>query len=74
MPILVTAYDSDWPMRFSRIRAELDRALGALPVRAIEHVGSTSVPGLAAKPVIDIDVVVDRPNLQDAIAALARIG
>jgi GrpB-like predicted nucleotidyltransferase (UPF0157 family) len=41
VPIVVTAHDPDWPMRFARIRAELERALDAVPVRTIEHVGSS---------------------------------
>ncbi|CAM6102146.1 unnamed protein product [Calypogeia fissa] len=41
---------------------------------SIEHVGSTSVPGLAAKPVIDIDIVTTRPNVPFAIAALEKAG
>lgn len=49
-------------------------ALGALPVVAIEHVGSTSVPDLAAKPVIDVDVVVTRDIVRAAVAAIASAG
>lgn len=41
---------------------------------SIEHVGSTAVPGLAAKPVIDIDIVVTRPDVAAALAAMERIG
>ena len=74
MPIEVVAYDPAWPARFLAIRAALADALGAVPVVAIEHVGSTSVPGLAAKPVIDVDVIVDRSNLEASIDALDRIG
>jgi GrpB-like predicted nucleotidyltransferase (UPF0157 family) len=40
----------------------------------VEHVGSTSVPGLAAKPILDVDVIVARDQVPAAIAALARIG
>ncbi|HLU31019.1 MAG TPA: GrpB family protein, partial [Acidimicrobiia bacterium] len=58
MRIEVVAYDPGWPERFEAIRAQLGEALNAVEVLAIEHVGSTSVPGLAAKPVIDVDVVV----------------
>jgi putative glutamine amidotransferase len=50
-------YDSEWPARFDREATDLLDALGDLATR-IEHVGSTSVPGLAAKPVIDIQVSV----------------
>jgi GrpB-like predicted nucleotidyltransferase (UPF0157 family) len=74
MPIEVVAYDPGWPARFVAIRAAIADALGDVAVVAIEHIGSTSVPGLAAKPVIDVDVVVDRPDLMLAIDALERIG
>jgi putative glutamine amidotransferase len=53
----LTEYDPEWPARFDREATELIDALGDLAAR-IEHVGSTSVPGLAAKPVIDIQISV----------------
>ncbi len=53
----LTEYDPEWPARFDREANELVGALGDLAAR-IEHVGSTSVPGLAAKPVIDIQISV----------------
>ena len=74
MPIEVVAYDPGWPERFVVIRAAIADALGDIPAATIEHVGSTSVPGLAAKPVIDVDVVVERSDLGRAIDALERIG
>ncbi|NNM97514.1 MAG: GrpB family protein [Candidatus Dormibacteraeota bacterium] len=58
-PILVTAYDPGWPDLFVGWRARLSAALGA-SARRIDHIGSTAVPGLDAKPVIDIQVSVDR--------------
>ncbi|MBF0688513.1 MAG: GrpB family protein [Cellulomonas sp.] len=68
--VTVVPYDDDWPAAFRRIEAELDAALASVDVRSIEHVGSTAVPGLPAKPVIDVDVVVDAAQLAPAIAAL----
>jgi GrpB-like predicted nucleotidyltransferase (UPF0157 family) len=53
-PIRLVAYDSDWPRRFERERAALPGAIGPWIAGGIHHVGSTSVPGLAAKPIIDI--------------------
>jgi GrpB-like predicted nucleotidyltransferase (UPF0157 family) len=53
----VRAYDPRWPELFRRAEGELRRALGEDAV-AIEHVGSTAVPGLPAKPVIDIAIAV----------------
>jgi GrpB-like predicted nucleotidyltransferase (UPF0157 family) len=71
---VVVEYDPEWPARFEAIRARIAPALGPLAV-SIEHVGSTSVPGLAAKPVIDIDVVVaDAGAIPAAIAALEGLG
>lgn len=54
-PIVIVAYDRAWPALFEQERAKLAALLGALVV-AIEHVGSTAVPGLAAKPIIDLMV------------------
>ena len=57
-PILISAPDPNWPALF---RAEQQRLLSALPVfLALEHIGSTAVPGLCAKPVIDIMAAADR--------------
>ena len=72
--LVVVPYDPQWPHRFEEIAASLRDALGALPVVAIEHVGSTSVPDLAAKPVIDVDVVVTRDIVRAAVAAIASAG
>ncbi|MEV4686590.1 GrpB family protein [Microbacterium sp. LWH3-1.2] len=74
MAVVVVPYSDEWPGQFERVAAELGRALEGIPVLAIEHVGSTSVPGLAAKPVIDIDVVVDRAHVDGAIRALVAAG
>lgn len=64
-PIVLADYDEDWPRLFER---EAERVRAALGLRAlqVEHVGSTSVPGLAAKPVIDIVLVVADSALESA--------
>jgi GrpB-like predicted nucleotidyltransferase (UPF0157 family) len=54
--IVIEDYDPAWPQRFA---VERDRLDGAVDPFGIEHVGSTSVPGLAAKPIIDIDMIVE---------------
>ena len=54
-PVVIVAYDARWPIRFRRLREQLAARFGEVAV-AIEHVGSTSVPGLAAKPIIDVMV------------------
>ena len=57
--IVVVDYDPNWTTQFETLRASLLETVEQLAV-CIEHVGSTSVPGLAAKPVIDIDIVTRR--------------
>ena len=72
--VTVIPYSDQWERDFLKIKDEIKSALGELAER-IEHVGSTSVRGLSAKPVIDIDVVIsDSSVLSDVIAALGRIG
>src|SRR5690349_10645824 len=58
--IEVVEYDEQWPADFDRVAARIHHALGDR-VLEIHHVGSTSVPGLPAKPVIDVDLVVADP-------------
>jgi GrpB-like predicted nucleotidyltransferase (UPF0157 family) len=59
--VVVVDSDADWPRQFREVAAYL-AAFVADSVLRIEHVGSTSVPGLAAKPIIDIDVVVTQES------------
>ena len=54
-PVRVAPYDPEWPALYARLAADIGAALGAALLR-IDHVGSTAVPGLPAKPVVDIDV------------------
>ncbi|NLG23907.1 MAG: GrpB family protein [Clostridiales bacterium] len=71
--VAVAPYGDHWPAAFRRIAARLRPAVpGAL---AVEHVGSTSVPGLCAKPIIDIDLVIPSADRFDgARRALEAIG
>lgn len=73
-PIVVVDYDQHWPQQFEIIRQTLLTALANVTVLAIEHVGSTSVPGLAAKSIIDVDVIVDRSQVETATATLESAG
>ena len=57
MPLIVVGYDPAWPQTYERWRQSVAAALGRAAIR-IAHVGSTSVPGLAAKPIVDIQVSV----------------
>ena len=70
----VVAYDAAWPVFFRSIKERL-QALLVGSEAVIEHVGSTAVPGLAAKPIVDIDVVVaSRADIPDAVRRLQSGG
>ncbi|MEU1644434.1 GrpB family protein [Micromonospora zamorensis] len=72
--VVIEEYDPVWAQRFTAVRSSLTEALGALII-AVEHVGSTAVPGLAAKPVIDIDLVIeDTAEESGYLPALERLG
>jgi GrpB-like predicted nucleotidyltransferase (UPF0157 family) len=72
--VLLVDYDPDWPAQFEQERDAIRGALGDRALR-VEHVGSTSVPGLAAKPVIDIMLVVPDTTDEPAyVPALERAG
>ena len=72
--IEIVEYDPQWAKSFDELKNALTNVLGDLAIRA-EHVGSTAVPGLAAKPIIDIDVVIEsRDVLPKAIKVLSRVG
>ena len=65
--VVVLPYDSAWKAAFEEIRKEIEQAAGDLIVD-IEHVGSTSVEGMSAKPCIDLDVVIPDHTVFDAVA------
>ena len=69
-PIVMIDYDLGWPARFETERTRVRQALGASAMR-IEHIGSTAVPGLAAKPIIDLLVTIEDPD--DGAAAEAAL-
>ena len=74
-PIIVVDYDPLWPGQFDEIAARVRAAFLGAPLVAVEHVGSTSVVGLAAKPIIDLNVIVPtRADLPVAIVRLATLG
>jgi GrpB-like predicted nucleotidyltransferase (UPF0157 family) len=73
-PVIVVDYDPNWPGTFQALRTRVANVLGSIAAQ-IEHMGSTAVPGLAAKPVIDIDVLLaPEAELAAAIDRLATIG
>lgn len=73
-PIIIVDYDPAWPKLFKELRTPVARVFGDLAL-TIEHVGSTSVPGLAAKPIIDMDIVVESASyISKATERLATLG
>jgi GrpB-like predicted nucleotidyltransferase (UPF0157 family) len=73
-PVRVVPYDPAWPAMFARQAAELRHALGAVALR-IDHIGSTAIPQLAAKPVIDVQIsVADFEPLDAYRVPLERLG
>lgn len=73
-PIVVVPYTPEWPERFRTLATQLRAALGEIALR-IDHIGSTAVPGLAAKPIIDIQISVASFEPFDPIRApFERLG
>ncbi|MBB3315443.1 GrpB-like predicted nucleotidyltransferase (UPF0157 family) [Rhizobium sp. BK181] len=68
-PITVLDYDPAWPALFDAARRELV-TLAADSILTIEHIGSTAVPGLAAKPKIDLDAVLVDETARNSVASL----
>ncbi len=74
--VYLVAYDAGWPRLFACEAAELRLALGALALK-VEHIGSTAVPGLASKPIVDVAVETesfeDLPEIEEAFASLGYV-
>jgi GrpB-like predicted nucleotidyltransferase (UPF0157 family) len=74
IPAVVVTYDPQWPRQFERLRSQVDTALASVEHVTV-HIGSTAVPGLDAKPIIDLDAVVaDQAAVAVVIDALAAAG
>jgi GrpB-like predicted nucleotidyltransferase (UPF0157 family) len=74
-PVEIVSYDPAWPIRFAEEAGVLRGALAEWLVGPIEHIGSTAVPGLAAKPVIDIMAAVQTLEAsRSAISAASALG
>ena len=69
--IIVVPYDARWPGLFLREKAHLESCLPAALIRRIEHFGSTAVPGLAAKPVVDM--LVEVTDLEETRRSIAPV-
>ena len=71
--MVVVEYDKNWPSDFEKIKKEIEKAI--VEPAVIEHVGSTSIPGMKAKPIIDIDVGLNNwADFEKVKKALAEIG
>lgn len=70
---LVKPYDPAWPSQFLQISAFVKTGLDGVSHR-VEHIGSTAIPGMMAKPIIDLDVVISPGTFLEAKAGLAVIG
>lgn len=74
MRVVVESYNPEWATQFQLMKKELEEYLESVGYVSIEHVGSTSVPGLKAKPIIDIDIVIKPSQLDEVISALVEKG
>ena len=70
-PIVIVDYDPRWPALFERERAKIEVVIGDLLARAVEHIGSTAVPNLAAKPIVDMCAIVR--DIDDLAAQEGRL-
>ncbi|WP_268794558.1 GrpB family protein [Paenibacillus sp. DMB20] len=72
--MIIEEYNNEWPEMFKNIESIVSEKLDGLVLR-IEHVGSTSIPNLAAKPIIDIDVVIESmDDLPRVVKKLDELG
>jgi GrpB-like predicted nucleotidyltransferase (UPF0157 family) len=74
-PIAIVPYDGGWPATFDRQRSRVEPALRPWIVGPVEHIGSTSIPGMAAKPIIDMLArVPDYQQTDGIVEAMSSIG
>lgn len=74
MKIIIEPHDPAWISEFNRTKGNLQKILSDVSILSIEHVGSTSIPGLLAKPVLDIDIIVASESVPGASVALVKAG
>ncbi|EPE33993.1 protein of unknown function UPF0157 [Glarea lozoyensis ATCC 20868] len=72
--ITILPHNPLWLSKFEAQKKILQEILASLPILSIQHVGSTSIPSLPAKPVLDIDIIVQRSDVPLVIAALVAAG
>ncbi|KAK9387365.1 grpb/dephospho-CoA kinase [Lipomyces mesembrius] len=74
MKVVVEPHNPAWFVEFSNVKASLETILKDVPPLSIAHVGSTSIPGLPAKPILDIDIIVTPETLATTRQALVQAG
>jgi len=74
IPIIIEPHNPCWAADFEAEKAKLECTLANLPIITIEHVGSTSIPDLIAKPIIDIDIEIKEGDWEPVEAALKAAG
>jgi GrpB-like predicted nucleotidyltransferase (UPF0157 family) len=74
MRVVVEEYNPQWALQFQKVKQDLEATLDGIPYISIEHVGSTSVPGLVAKPIIDVDIIVTQQQLAHIRHSLTERG
>lgn len=72
-PVTVEEYNPEWEIWFEQLNSYFKEKLGPLVIR-IEHVGSTSIPGTVAKPIIDFDIVIDMSTFDEVRSNLESLG
>lgn len=73
-PVIIEPYNDSWPKWYNEIRCQIVSELGST-IQRIDHIGSTAVVGLAAKPIIDVQISVsDLDNIEEVISGLQEIG
>lgn len=72
MPVVVEPHNPLWSLQFLKIKSELETHLQIIPYQSIQHIGSTSIPSLPAKPILDIDIIATPIQLPSIITALSK--
>ena len=74
MKVIIEPHNPQWRIKFLEIKRQLQQTLEGIPVLSIEHVGSTSIPGLLAKPVLDVDIIIQPSSLEATRRAMSQAG
>lgn len=74
MRVIVEPHNPQWKVKFLEIQQQLHQILGDVAIISVEHVGSTCIPSLMAKPVLDVDIIIEISSLDAARKALVNAG